>query len=127
MLSVMRKLAAVGAVAVGITGVAGGTAASAAPVPAAGPLASCSWHPANNARVTGYVDNGYTLPVYAAPACGYEGFDIYSGDPVTIHCGYYDQGDGLWWDYVTGLAPTRSFAGWVPDAYLNYPPAHQGC
>jgi hypothetical protein len=91
------------------------------------PQASCSWNPANNASVTGYVDAGVYPEVYSAPACGDEGFYLYPGDPVTVRCGFYDTGDGLWWDYVTGLPPTPSFTGWVPDEYLNYPPAHQGC
>jgi hypothetical protein len=153
MLSAIHKSAAIGAMALAMTGSGGWAAASTAPVPATKDTAvstamsqatgtprfnkaaegtpgrsvtplSCTWNPANNADVEGQVD-AYDYPAYdSGPGCGYEGY-LNPGDPVIVRCG--TQVGGVWWDYVTGLYPSPGGNYWVVDSALSYPPAHLHC
>lgn len=82
----------------------------------------CGWTPANDANASGSVDSSLAVGniyMFRGPdyGCGHISPDpgAVNGWGITVHCGWYNSNEGLWWDYLTlGLNPTN-ITGWIPD------------
>lgn len=92
----------------------------------------CGWTPANDANADGKVDSSLAVGniyMFRGPdyGCGH-----ISPDPgtvnnwgITVHCGWYNSNERLWWDYLTlGLT---GITGWIPDKDVTWTGKPDGC
>lgn len=137
------RLATAGLIASAATGLGlSGGKAEAAAVPAAAmahvqvvPNAlQCGWTPANDANASGSVKSSLVVGniyMFRGPdyGCGHISPDpgAVNGWGITVHCGWYNSNEGLWWDYLTlGIDPAHNM-GWIPDKDVTWSGKADGC
>ena len=89
----------------------------------------CGWRPANNANAPGAVDynSSSSYYMYNGPdyGCGRNESYAVNGDPVTVHCGWYNYNENMWWDYLYNWV-SKTF-GWVPNPEVTWEGNGDGC
>jgi len=102
-----------------------GTLAFATPASAAPAFNGCGWSPANNTRAAGtYRKDAVNIRTGADTSCQII-TSGYVGDSLVVRCGWFNSGDGHWWDYVTDN--DRGVTGWSRDDLVIWVGAAKGC
>lgn len=110
------------ALAAGATLVAGlgiatlGMPAAAAPTGLASPASVCGWRPANDDGIPSSVIHQAWIRRGGDTSCGTLVAAGY-GDHVTVHCSWYNNVSGAYWDYLHD--DQRSTTGWLPAAAVH--------
>lgn len=88
-------------------------------------FSGCGWTPANDSKVSGtYNESGVYIRSGADTSCAALG-EGFPGQSVTVHCVWYNSGDGLIWDFLTDN--TTGVRGWSADEYVNWTGGVLGC